>query len=202
MTQSKQRGFTMVELLVVVVILGLLLTYASVAFTEGIRRSKVRTAAEAVQTGLRLARATATSKNYDGGVFFSLTNTLENGCALSPNGLNWVVSLSDPVGKCDALPNINADPGVAAQAPHVLDRFSGSRQFQELKVVSDFSQLRFDSLGRTFKGAARVTGQIDISPAQGSCDEAGCSMRIQISNSGQISTCDPKLPDGKLGACK
>ena len=57
------RGFTLVELMIAVVIVGILASAALPAFTEFIARGQVRAAAESVLNGLQLARGEAVRRN-------------------------------------------------------------------------------------------------------------------------------------------
>jgi type IV fimbrial biogenesis protein FimT len=57
------RGFSLVELIVGMAILGVLLAIAMPAFSNWLRNARVRTAAESVQNGLQLARAEAVRRN-------------------------------------------------------------------------------------------------------------------------------------------
>ncbi|MFC4160655.1 GspH/FimT family pseudopilin [Chitinimonas lacunae] len=202
MKSSSQRGFTLIEMLVVIAIFGILMSYIVAAASEWMQSAKLRSMSEGIQNGMRLARTTAVSKNYSGGVLFTVTDTLKAGCQASSSGRNWVVSLTTPVGSCHSNPNINADPTVSGQAPHILDKWLGDKNFSLVDVNASHPQLRFDSLGRTFSGTAQVEATIDLTVHGKTCTEAGCSLRIMLTKAGKVQSCDPQLPDGKAGACK
>lgn len=201
MKSTLQRGFTLIEMLVVITIFGILVSFVVAAASQWMQSAKLRSMAEGIQNGMRLARATAVSKNYSNGVLFTLTNNLGNGCAASVNGRNWIVSLSNPTPNCQANPNINADPTNATHAPHVLDKWLGDKNFSAIDVTASHSQLRFDSLGRSFSGTAQVAASINLTVNGKTCTEAGCSLRIVLTKAGKVQSCDPQLPDGKAGAC-
>ncbi|WP_287655570.1 GspH/FimT family pseudopilin, partial [Accumulibacter sp.] len=78
------RGFSLVELLVGMAILGVLLAIAMPAFSNWLRNARVRTAAESVQNGLQLARAEAVRRNTS--VRFQLVTTLDESCVSDPAG--------------------------------------------------------------------------------------------------------------------
>ena len=63
MRRTPQRGFTLIELAIVVTLLGVLLSVALPAVTDWIATQRVRTAAEGVLNGLQLARAEAVRQN-------------------------------------------------------------------------------------------------------------------------------------------
>jgi type IV fimbrial biogenesis protein FimT len=58
-----QRGFTLVELLIGIVILGILITLAMPSFSAWIQNTQIRNAADALANGLQLARAQAIARN-------------------------------------------------------------------------------------------------------------------------------------------
>lgn len=62
-TQSTQKGFTLVELMVVVAILGVLTALAFPAYREMVQNSMIRGAAESIQSGLQQARIEAIRRN-------------------------------------------------------------------------------------------------------------------------------------------
>lgn len=60
---TNTRGFSLVELLLVVAIVGLLSTFAITGFNTVVRSTKVSSAAQAVADALNLARSSALSRN-------------------------------------------------------------------------------------------------------------------------------------------
>lgn len=76
---ARARGFTLIEMLVTLALMAVLMMLAMPASTLWIANSKVRTTADALQTGLRLAQAE--SLRRDRQVAFFLTNTSPTGTA-------------------------------------------------------------------------------------------------------------------------
>ena len=58
-SRQSSRGFTVLELVVTVTLLGLLLALALPSFAAWSRNARARTTADALQTGMRLAQAEA-----------------------------------------------------------------------------------------------------------------------------------------------
>ena len=86
------RGFTLVELMIALAILGTLIMLALPSMVTWIQNTQIRTAAEGMYAGLTLARSEALRRNTT--VRFQLVDTLTSGCGYSVSGTNWVVSLS------------------------------------------------------------------------------------------------------------
>ncbi len=59
----KSQGFTLIEMMIALVIIGVLTALSLPMFETGIINSKVRGAAESLQNGLRLAQQTAANRN-------------------------------------------------------------------------------------------------------------------------------------------
>lgn len=88
---SKRRGFSLVELMVVVALLAILLALAVPGFNRWIANAQVRNANESLQNGLRLAQAEA-QRRYRRVVFFRTTaSTCTTGTTAVATGTNWVV---------------------------------------------------------------------------------------------------------------
>ncbi len=184
------RGFSLIELIVGMVILGVLLSLAMPGFSNWLRNARVRTAAESVQNGLQLARAEAVRRNTD--VRFSLVNTTGSTCALDPAGPNWVISLDPPAGKCDK-PASDTDP-------RIIQSRSGAEGSAATTLASGQSSFIFNNLGRLTTPAANV----DFKSATGNClPEPGTvrCLRVVVLTGGQIRMCDPALPAGDAQAC-
>ena len=87
-----QWGFTLVELMVTLSLLGILSALAAPSFSVWLRNSQVRTVAETLQSGIRLAQAEAIRRNRR--VVFALTNAQPSPSAVvtaEENGKNWAI---------------------------------------------------------------------------------------------------------------
>lgn len=83
-SQSVQLGLTLPELLIGIAILGILASVGLPGFQTWMVDTKIRTAAESIQSGLQRARAEAVSRNT--GIEFILGT-----------GSSWVVRVANPV---------------------------------------------------------------------------------------------------------
>jgi len=196
------RGFTLVELLVGIAVMAALMLLAIPGFSAWLQNSQIRTAAEAIQNGLQLARAEAVRRNA--AVIFQLTSTLDNTCALSTAGKNWVVSLDAAAGSCGAAPSADL---AASAPPRIIQARGGSDGSTNATILASQSSITFNGLGRvTPVPAGNIT--IDIkNPTGGTC--AGLAgtggpmrcMQVNVSPAGQVRMCDPRFSSPDPQAC-
>lgn len=183
-----QQGTTLVELLIGLAIIAVLFALGSPAFTSWIQNSQIRTAAEAIQNGLHLARGEAVRRNTS--VRFQLTSAVTATCALSTTGGNWVVSLDSPAGACNSAPSDTV-------APRIIQIRSSAEGSPNAAVAAGQATIIFNGLGRVTPVPA---GDIDIditNPTGGACATAATDgmrcLRIRVSIGGQIRMCNPIL---------
>ena len=187
-------GFSLIELMIVVAILALVMMIGLPNVAAWIQNTQLKTGAEGLISGLQLARAEALRRNAS--VRFQLVTSVVNGCALSANGANWVVSLANPAGLC----------GVAisdAVAPQLIQRKS-SAEGSPNAALSAFSAPAVPADTAVFNGLGRLTGlanmiQINVrNPSGGKClpPVGAGSMRcfsLMIGTAGQVRMCDPAV---------
>ena len=102
---SKHRGYTLIELMITLTLFGILLAAAIPAFSTWTANARVRSVAESIQNGLRLAQTEAVRRNRQ--TVFALTNaTPAAGAALAANGSNWFIQ---------TLPLVAGDPAAFVQ---------------------------------------------------------------------------------------
>lgn len=187
-----ERGVSLIELMVGLAIVAILISLATPGFSTWIQNTHIRTAAEAIQNGLMLARAEAVRRNST--VRFQMTDTTDASCALATAGTNWVVSLQDPSGACDSAMADPSDTNPAA--PAIIQLRAGAEGSRNAAVASDQSLIVFNGLGRVTPVPA---GDININitnPGGGNCisgSPAGAMrcLRIVVSTGGQVRMCDP-----------
>ena len=188
LTFTYRRGFSLIEMLIGIAVLVIVLMVGLPSLARWIQNTHIRNQAEAVHSGLQLARAEALRRNTQ--VRFQLFDTLTAGCAASTSGKSWVVSLADAGGQCNLAP--------AATGPQIIQKKDGAEGSPNSALVATGGSLvTFNGLGRV-ANATPLT-QIDITnPVGGACktvagDEPMRCLQIRIASGGQMRMCDPAV---------
>lgn len=159
---QKQQGVTLIELMIGIAIMAILLTIGLPSFNVWMQNAQIRTATEAIQNGLQLARAEAVRRNEP--VSFILGT-----------GTSWTVSTV-------------AAPGTAIQSRASSD---GSVNVTVTVTPVGATTATFNALGRLTNPATAPT-QIDLDvPTSIIPASQSRELRINITSGGQIRSCDP-----------
>jgi type IV fimbrial biogenesis protein FimT len=186
---GRMAGFTLIELMVTIVLMGLLLAVGFPSMMTWVHNSKVRTVADGLQNGLRLAQAEALRRSRQ--TVFSLTNSTTPATSLTAvaDGRNWSVNsvklLTDETAQfieAGVLTSVGSGVGITGPA-----------------------SICFNSLGRL------VTNS-DPGPTGANCTAAAATyivsatgsdrpLRVLVTLGGQVRMCDPARnistsPDG------
>ena len=190
MLKRAHPGFTLIEMMIGLAVMGILLAIALPAFDQFLQNTKIRNAAELTMTGLNLARAEAMRRNSS--VRFQMVSDLTSSCSGSSVSLNWVVSVVDPTGACNQTPSDTT-------APRIIQKRSALEGTAGVAVATNgASAAVFNGLGRVTSGGLT---QLDFSSMQGVCEHVDPTngnrrcLRILLSTGGQAKMCDPKVGD-------
>jgi len=161
-----QRGFTLIEIMISLTVLGILLMIALPSFGTWLQNQQLRAASEATLNGLQVARAAAIQRN----VLVQF---------VSGPGTGWTVT------------EVGTGALVQSRAHE-----EGSPNAVLTVTPAGASTVTFAPLGSVVAnadGSATVT-QFDVgNPAGGSCQPGGpmrC-LRVTISGGGSLRMCDP-----------
>jgi type IV fimbrial biogenesis protein FimT len=183
-----QRGLSMIEIAVVLVIIAVLVAAVGPGIAQQLRNAQIRNAAESIQLGLLRARSEAISRNQN--VRFSLVSDLTGSCAVVSNAGSWVVSLSDPGGQCDSDASLTVEPRIVLKH----DARDGNAAAAVSGQQSDFStaatSVVFTPLGRT-DGAADGLRRVALSSAVAPTESR--NYRVDISTFGGVRVCEPAV---------
>lgn len=182
----RQEGFSLIELMVAIALVGLLLTLGLPSLSAWLQSNQIRNAAESVQTGLQLAKSEAVRRNT--AVQFALTSLVATAAP------DWSVSCVNPTATC---------PGVS-QAETEIQGYTAKEGAAAAQVASTQAVIGFSGVGRVTPVPA---GTITINFTNrngGTCAASGGPMRclrILVTAGGQIRMCDPALPATNLRGC-
>lgn len=167
MLKHGTSGFTLIELMIGIAILAVLISVALPEFSTWIQNTKIRTAAESVQTGLQLARAEAVRRNTN--VQFAFTTG--SGWSISVASTGEVVqSRAEEEGNTAGI-TVTRSPGTA-------------------------TRVTFNSLGRVTTNAdasAALTQVVIDTPSLAAAKSR--ELRLNITTGGSIRMCDPNVTD-------
>jgi type IV fimbrial biogenesis protein FimT len=170
------RGFSLIELTIVIVIMATLMAIAGPEVTGWIQNNRIRTIAENYLAGFQLARAEAIKSNNSASM------------ELKARGA-WDIK--------DAADTVTQTRGSGDGDTNVLTTITVPAGATLPYTVT------FSGLGRLTTPAASM--QIDFtSPATGTCIAAGGSvrcLRINVQVGGAARLCDPARPAGDPQSC-
>lgn len=171
MKMYSQRGFSLIELMVVVTILVILLAFGIPSFKTMMQNSQIRNAAEAIENGLNLARTEAIHRN-------TITQFLLG------TGSLWQVCADT------ATPCLN-----------IIQARTAAEGSPNAAVAATFSTLSFNGYGRVGTALAGASAVFNITnPTAGSCTVVRC-LRVIVTQGGQVRMCDPALANTNPQGC-
>ncbi|WP_232351721.1 GspH/FimT family pseudopilin [Inhella proteolytica] len=198
---QSEKGLTLIEALVGLVIVAMMFTLGGPAFSAWMANARIRGTAETVLAGLQLARTEATSRNAQ--VRFQLTSSLDDTCVLAVTGPNWVVD----VVTADAADSVVSQCDAAASdtvAPHVLQKHAAQETQGGSVVTSTADSVIFNGMGRLVGGPAAATTVTITGSNPANCKSLGGELnclQVQVSAAGQIRMCNPVFATGSVQAC-
>jgi len=187
----KQRGFTLIELMVAITVLALILFASLPSIGTWLDTTRVRNAADSLQNGLQAARGEAVRRNQSMSfwlVALADPGVLSNDCTLSSASASWVVSVNSPIVHCADEPSTTSSPMLVTGRA-----IGGGRPVTVSAVKSDGTS----AANRvTFDGFGRITNDDAISRIKlsGSSSDTRV-LRIEISSAGAVRLCDLSVSD-------
>jgi type IV fimbrial biogenesis protein FimT len=189
----KQTGFTLIELMIVIVIMGITLALGIPSYTTWIANTQIRTGAESLFNGLNLARTEAIRRNesvqfrFDP-AFKSTWAVCQQDAPATPTFINCAPNPATPMGlnvlhaRFDQQGSNNVQIGTANAMGAV-----GTALGAGLGVGA--TAVTFDGLGRVQTAAANAVRIDVLNPKLPPAEMR--RLVLQISLSGQVRTCDP-----------
>lgn len=194
---SFNEGMTLIELMVAISLFSILMLLAVPNFSQWIKNNQIRSTAESLQNGLRLAKAQALSLNRQ--VVFSVTNA-NPGLNVSAvaGGVNWMIQ---------TIPFTAGED--ATDHPRFVQGGSFGGENKEVKVTTSPSTaaLCFNSAGQVVANATPGTGSpctaqaVEYEISRTGATSSDRKLKVLVSISGQIRMCDPARASGQPDAC-
>lgn len=167
--KQKAYGFSLIELMIAVSILGIMSSMAIPSFNEWVADTKTRTMAEVLQNNIRLAQTEALRRGRQ--VQFFLTDaTPALAVGTSTNGKNWGIQSMSLTNKSKAEEYIQGG-SMAASNPYIT-------------VNASSDVIQFNSIGRVSNVNQPVTIQLTNS-------KGDRKINITVSLAGGVRMCDP-----------
>lgn len=186
-TCLRQLGFSLVELMIAVTLLGVLSSLAFPTIGSILQNAKTRTAAEVLQNGLRLAQSESVKRGRR--VQFVLTEASppQMNSVASASGKNWLIQELDLT--------MPVDPKVEPTVTAFIQGASIASPTGAVAIAASSSTISFSSIGRLAEPAASVLYQVTNT-------KGTRRYNITVSVGGGIRMCDPdkvrdaSTPDG------
>lgn len=192
------RGFTLIELVVVIAIIGILMTLGFPTFQTWLRNVQIRNAAEAIQNGLQLARTEALRRNEKvtyWAVGLVEARIMDNSCTRSSNGSSWVISRDDPDSLCGTDMSETTAPRIIAK--HVGGDGNRKTAVSALDTGgTGVSCVTFNGFGRVetkCEDAAASNPIARVVIASSEVDANTRNLEVRVTSGGVIRMCDPAV---------
>jgi type IV fimbrial biogenesis protein FimT len=168
MLRSVPKGVSLIETLVALVIVSVLLVAGAPSFASFMQNRKIRNAAQALHSGLSLAKAEAVRRNT------IITFTLGAGAA-------WALTCTNPCNGSDlpSLPAGEISSDIAITSTDTTLNFTG-----------------FGKVSTVLTQGSPAIFVIKKNPPD-KCETDGGSIRclhVEVTSGGQIRSCDPHMP--------
>jgi type IV fimbrial biogenesis protein FimT len=192
----RKRGFTLIELIVVVVVIAVLLTLALPSMADLLERRRLIGAAESVYGHLQFARTEAIKRSRD----MSFVTGTGNG--------TWCHGVSDLQGcNCTLTANIEPGEGVAAESACTVIAADLEERVLRTRLGTDFRGITLDSTpaaaidevrfnfvrGTVTEGLTNGLGTVTLNSPR------GFQLQVQVNTVGRVSICSPNNSVGGYG---
>ena len=184
------NGFTLIELIVTITLLGILVALGLPSFTAWIRNSQVRSVAEALQNGLRTAQTEAVRRNRQ--VVMSFTddaNPLDKNPNTVVGGKKWVLQTVASAFAADPEVTLIASGSLAdvASGVAISGPSTGAICFNSSGRLVDNTNPT--SSPSTAKCTATAATTFNITQTN-----ADRPLQVTVAVGGQVRMCDPHRP--------
>lgn len=184
------RGFSLVELVIALAIMGVLLSLGLPAFSSYVENTRLRSAAEVFLTAVESAKGTAATQNSQVEVILTNNNTVASLLTAegSTTGAGWMVRTADRARFIEGRSLIEGGRG---NQPTIV-------------VTGSVGGVAFTPLGGTTLASAATFAFTN--PTAGACVSATPAgpircLNVQVSPTGRVKMCDPAAVSPDTRAC-
>jgi len=195
--QARQQGMSLIEVMTAITIAALLMAIAAPSFITGTQNRQIRSAADAIQNGVSIAKTEALKRNRN--VTFQLRD--DNSWTVGCETVDATVVAGEQVCPAEIQKREKSEGSVNVQTD-LSEVVASTGSAASSTLFSDNKALTFTPLGRvtTTTVGAGNNAVIKVSnPPAGTCVAAGGQMRcltIIVTNGGQVRMCDPAVAAG------
>lgn len=186
LVRRPQRGFTLVESMIVVAIMAIFIAIALPSFTEWLENSKIRTTADSLLNGIQLAKTESLGRNTR--TYFALGA-----------GSSWTVGCVTAISDLDG-DGVDDCPAVIQSRP----TSEGGTNIALTVTPVGATQVTFVGVGRVRTpnpDGSNPIAQLDIDSTRLTAAQSR-NLRILISSGGEVKLCDPNVTTvGDARAC-
>lgn len=189
LTRQQAAGFTLIELLVTLVVLALLVTLAVPTFGTWVNNARVRSAAEALQNGLRVTQAEAAARGQQTVLVLTSDSPAWNSTPVA-NGRNWAAHAQPRANSAEAVATASAtthpfiEGGTLASASGVSITGPGLVCFNANGRITTTTAVAVPNAGSVTCASAPITYEVKHGTT------VDRTYRILVSVGGRIRMCD------------
>ena len=179
-----EGGFSMVELMIAVVIIGILFSVGAPSFMVWVQNAQIRTAAESISNGLQMARAEAVRLNTS--VQFSF-----------PGGN---ITNAPPVWVVQCINDLNGN-GVedAGECYHFIQRHLSAEGATNVLINATATSITFNGLGQANNSSGNMLNIRIENPTGGDYQYQNSGpmrcLNVRVEAGGRIRMCNPSILD-------